>query len=220
MKTQGIVINSIDYKEASKIVYLYTPLGKVSIRAIGANKPKNGLLGFTTTLNIVSFVATDSNFPKLSEYTIEKSIFSNTESIDFLNAIQVILDVIKYLPDDINHEATYNFIRNVILGLSTNPKKILSIYLIKMLYVFGVAPNLKTCSICENLNPTFFKVSNGGAICNNCISTMKYPWLLEAWREYYYKKKDFNEYNDYDFDILLKSIESFYNVHAHIKLNI
>ena len=67
MKSEGIILNTIDYKESSKIVHLYTPFGRISVKALGANKPKNGLLGFTTIGNTVSFVATDSELPTLME---------------------------------------------------------------------------------------------------------------------------------------------------------
>ena len=59
MKTEGIVIKSITYKETSKIVYLYTPNGKVSIKAIGAKNAKKNTFGFGEVGNIVSFVSTD-----------------------------------------------------------------------------------------------------------------------------------------------------------------
>ena len=77
MKTEGIILNTLDYKETSKIVHLYTPYGKISVKALGANKPKNGLLGFTTIGNWCSFVATDAEIktlafvlPKASEEAI------------------------------------------------------------------------------------------------------------------------------------------------------
>ena len=54
MKLEGIVLSEIDYKEASKIVNLYTEKGKIGVKALGSKKIKNGLLGFITTGNTVS----------------------------------------------------------------------------------------------------------------------------------------------------------------------
>ena len=72
-KNKGIVIGSIDYKEKSKIVYLYTPNGKESVLAGGAKSIKGGMLGFTNTLNYVEYVKTQSNLPKLVEYNKEEA---------------------------------------------------------------------------------------------------------------------------------------------------
>lgn len=49
---EGIVIKTIDYKEKSKIVYLYTSFGMKSIKALDVLRTK---LGFVTTLNVVDF---------------------------------------------------------------------------------------------------------------------------------------------------------------------
>ena len=43
MKFEGIVLSEIDYKEASKIVNLYTEKGKIGVKALGSKKIKNGL---------------------------------------------------------------------------------------------------------------------------------------------------------------------------------
>lgn len=219
MKNKGLILKSIDYKETSKIVYLYTPLGKQSIKVIGANNPKKGLLGFITTGNLVSFVATDNDFPNLLEYNLEESIFSITSSIDSLEALKKILDVLNYIPDDINHQSTYSFIEKTIKDLiKSNPKKVLAVYLIKMLYVFGVSPSLKACSICGNTNPVAFKISDGGGVCEYCRPGIKNKDIYKLWYEYYYDKKDISEYSATDYDILLNSIYKYYATHVHINL--
>ena len=61
---EGIVINTIDYKEKSKIVYLYTPNGISSVKALDVMK-KN--LGFTVTLNHVEYNVSNSKFPTVLE---------------------------------------------------------------------------------------------------------------------------------------------------------
>ena len=77
----GLVISSIDYKEKSKIVYLYTPYGHDSVRANHSKDMKKGLLGFTTTLNQVSYIKTNAKFPTLIEYNLVKTNFDLASSI-------------------------------------------------------------------------------------------------------------------------------------------
>ena len=219
MKLEGIVISSIDYKESSKIVNLYTPIGMVGVVAKGALNPKKGMLGFITTGNIVSFVTTDTKTNSLIEYSIIKSMYNINESVDLIKAFSVLIDVIKEIPDDINHEKTYEFIKKILLSLENNNiKKVLSVFLIKMLYNFGIAPNLKTCVRCNNKELVSFSVTSGGALCCNCSN----PNLdiLNIWKEYYYDKKEIDEYSDIDFDKLLTDIKEYYIYHMGIKLKI
>ncbi len=219
MKLEGIVISSIDYKESSKIVNLYTPIGMIGVVAKGALNPKKGMLGFITTGNIVSFVTTDTKTNSLIEYSIIKSMYNINESVDLIKAFSVLIDVIKEIPDDINHEKTYEFIKKILLSLENNNiKKVLSVFLIKMLYNFGIAPNLKTCVRCNNKELVSFSVTSGGALCSNC-STPNLD-VLNIWKEYYYDKKEIDEYSDVDFDKLLTDIKEYYIYHMGIKLKI
>ena len=219
MKDEGIVISSVDYKESSKIVNLYTPNGKVSIIAKGALNPKKGLLGFITTGNIVSFVSTDTNFKSLVEYSFIDGVYNLNESIEKIEAFSVIIDLMKEIPDDIDHKKTYEFIKKIILSFKdNNTKKVLSIFLIKILYIFGYSPNLKTCVRCGKENLVSFSVTSGGGLCNNCsVADIDY---LNIWKEYYYSKKDISDYTDADFNKLLKDIKEYYLFHMGIKLKI
>ena len=221
MKEKGIVLSSIDYKETSKIVYLYTPRGKISVKAQGANRPKNGLLGFITTGNIVSFVASETAFPSVIEYDIDESILINEDNLKVLETIMVIFEVIKYLPDDICHKKTYIFIENILKSLnSDNYLKLLSIFLIKITYSFGVAPNLKSCTKCNSTtNLTTFSVDSGGALCSRCSHSNNIE-LLNIFKEYYYEKKDLSTYNECNYSELLRVIDRYYKAHIHISLRL
>lgn len=220
MKTEGIVISSIDYKESSKIVNLYTPNGKISVNAKGALNPKKGMLGFITTGNVVSFVTTDTKTKTMTEYQLEYSVYNLNQSIEKLKAFAVIIDIIKEISDDVNHEKCYEFIKKILLSLKDNDtKKVLSVFLIKMLYVFGIAPNLKSCVKCNNMNNLVsFNTYLGGALCNNC-SSLDYD-RLNLWNEYYYDKKDIGKYSDTDFNKLLDEISTYYSYHMGINLKI
>lgn len=218
---EGIVISSIDYKEKSKITYLYTPLGNESILVRGAKKYNQSLLDFTTTLNEVKYIKTKSSLPSLVEFRLIKSHFDITLDINKIKAIKVILNLIKYIPNESNHKKIYDFIIRIInyLDDDNDYKKILSLYLIKMLYVFGINPSLKECIICKRKdNLVFLDLNEGGAICKNDTINNNIE-KLNLWTEYYYEKKELNEYTDTDFNLLLKEIFNYYNNHMSINLN-
>lgn len=219
---KGLIIDSIDYKEKSKIVYLYTPYGKESILVKAGKAYKAGNLGMITTLNEVSFVKSKAKLPTMIEYHILNSYFEITSSIEKIKAISIILEIIKNIPIDTNHERCYNFIISTLNDLknNSNTDKILSIFLIKMLYPFGVNPSLKECVNCYNKsNLVFLDIARGGALCSNCtVNNTKEK--LDIWKEYYYEKKKIEEYSDVDFKKLLKDISLYYNIHLSIDLKI
>lgn len=219
MKIEGIVINSIDYKETSKIVYLYTKMGIISVKATGAKKTKNGALSFTVTGNIVSCVLSDTKFMSLKEYDLIENIFSITNDLDKIKAFSVIIDLIKHIPVDSNHELIYEYVKKVLIDLKKeNPKKLLSIYLIKMLYPFGIQPNLKHCAICNSIDVSFLDLSKGLSYCNKCYNGNSS--LYNIFREYYYDKKDIKEYSEYDYDLLLSYLSDYYLRYLSLDLKI
>ena len=111
MKFEGIVLSEIDYKEASKIVNLYTEKGKIGVKALGSKKIKNGLLGFTTTGNTVSFVTTDKEVYTLIEYDIIDSIMKHDLDINEMKGLGVILYIINIIPADSPHDKIYPLLR-------------------------------------------------------------------------------------------------------------
>ncbi len=88
-----------------------------------------------------------------------------------------------------------------------------------MLYVFGINPSLNECVICKSKNNlVFFDLKEGGCYCNNHSMNSNID-RLNIWKEYYYDKKEFEEYSYTDFDQLLNEIFAYYNIHMSINLN-
>ena len=217
MTDRGFIYKGIDYKESSKIIYLYTPEGKVSFKALGVNKKNNPFSSTLLTSNIIEYEVTASNFPSLINANISYSFMNDLENLDILEAIRVIIEIINIMPDDLNHEANYLFLEKTLYDLKENPLKALSIFLIKMLYNFGINPNFKECLKCgkkENL----IEISPylGGALCKACGNNNNY----DIWHEYYYEKKKTSDYADTNYHKLLNEINEFYKIHLNYDLKI
>lgn len=213
---QGLVLDSLDYKEKSKIVYLYTPLGHDTVKANRCKDTKMGLLAFTTTLNEVSYIKTASKFPTLIEYSLIQTNYSLTTSIEVMKSVSIMMYVIKNIPNDSDHKRAYNFIISMLHQIaSENHKKVLSIFMIKMLYIFGVNPQLKQCVSCGSVKPEVFSISHGGGLCMNC-STAKQTSTFSAWKEYYFDKKKIEQYSDTNYDVLLDEIVLYYSRYVNI----
>lgn len=217
---KGLILSSIDYKEKSKIVYLYTPYGHDSIKANRSKDLSSGLLGFTTTLNEVSYIKSNAKFPTLIEYHLIESHFDLTSSLDKLEVIPIILKIIQNIPEDTNHKKVFNFIIEILKELKNNPpKKVLAIFLIKMTYVFGVQPILNYCINCGKTENLFsFSWDKAAVMCRSC-SVINMSMEYKIWKEYYKDKKEICKYTDTDFDKLLIEISKYYQKHLDIELN-
>lgn len=215
---EGIVIKSIDYKEKSKLVYLYTPSGIKSIKALDANKTK---LGFVTTLNIVEFEATGGSFPTVTEYTLKKSFYSMNQSIEKIGILSPILDVIFHLEEDANHARIYPFLLQTLTELeqTKEPLFVLCVFLIKMLSVFGIKPELKKCVRCSKTNIVNFSILDGGALCEDCsVHNEKNYLIYEAFKQLYYNLAYTSCEVKLDYSAVLEVIYSYYAVNANFKL--
>ena len=135
-----------------------------------------------------------------------------------MKALGTIIYIINMLPSDSPHSKIYPFIKEIISNIKkVDINKLLSVFLIKILYPFGIAPNLKSCINCGNTNNLISFDITGGALCQNCTNQNN---NLDIWNEYYYAKKDLNSYNDTDFNLLLNQIKNYYLYHLNIKLKI
>lgn len=215
---EGIVIKSIDYKEKSKLVYLYTPAGIISVKALDVSKTK---LGFVTTLNQVEFEMTSGKLPTVTEYSLKKSFYSIYENLDKVGILAPILDVIFHLEEGVNHSRIYPFLIQTIneLLITEEPFMILSVFLVKMLAVFGIKPELRKCVRCASPKFVDFSIFEGGALCDSCsIYHERNCNLLKDFQQLYYLNGYQNLSLMLSYDEVLNEIYQYYAIHANFKL--
>lgn len=222
-KTKGIVIGSIDYKEKSKIVYLYTPNGKESILAGGSKSIKAGMLGFTNTLNYVEYVKTNSSLPKLVEYNIIESYYDLSNSLDKMKIVTIIIQVINNINDITFHSSIFNFVVFILDELKkkeTNNKLVLALFLTKMLSAFGAQPSFNSCVRCNGNNlPSFLSIEEGGMVCNICSPVSNLNSFYAIRHLYKIKSNDIKDFNiDYNLDELLEKLYKYYSYHVNLTL--
>lgn len=173
-RIKGIIVSSIDYKDTSKIIKVFTNEGFYSFILKGANNYKSEYkvikdtlkeveITFNYTLNKDLFYVSD--FTLLNDYLNIKNNYLKYESFFYL---------VKYLYK-VDHESnnyknklydifykTISLINNTtnILNLSI----IKSMFLIKLTYFLGINPNFKYCVVCNDSNPV--KININGALCH------------------------------------------------------
>ncbi len=178
-KVQGIVINSTDYSESSKILNVFTKeYGIIGVISKGCRRVKSKLRSVSQKL-----VYGDFNI-----YYKENGL-STLISVDVLdNFTNILGDIIKVsygtflleLASQVYRENADEQIYNTLISAlkkidaGFDPLVITSIVELKYLDYLGIALSLDGCSICGNTEDIVtLSTKNGGYVCKNCYDNEK-----------------------------------------------
>lgn len=178
LKTEGIVLSELRYKETSKILKIYTKnAGKISVMAQGAYRPKSKLIASTQPFSYSEYQLQEGrNFYYLSEGDIIDSFYSIRDNMERIVYGFYILELTdKSTPDEEENEKLFLLLEKGLRILSSLEKdylKFITAYELKYISFLGYRPFLSSCVICNS--PTGqrlkFSISHGGIICESCFS--------------------------------------------------
>lgn len=181
-KTEGIVLKSMEFKEADKIVTIYTKdYGKITAIAKGVRKTKSK---FGSSLEILTYsiflIYKGRNIDIVSQTEILESFFSTSkEVIKFAFAANCVEIVNKLTEEREINIGLFNLLKEVLHYLRrTNDPKLLALsFKWQTMSILGYRPSLNHCCKCnksiEDQKEMYFNVREGGLVCNNCIAEDK-----------------------------------------------
>ena len=181
-KTEGIVLKSMEYEEADKIVTIYTKdYGKITAIAKGVRKTKSK---FGSSLEILTHSVflfyKGRNIDIVSQTEILESFFSTSkEVIKFAFATNCVEIVNKLTEEREINIGLFNLLKEVLHYLrETNDPKLLTLsFKWQTMSILGYRPSLNHCCRCnkstEDPKEMYFNIREGGLVCNNCISEDK-----------------------------------------------
>ncbi len=176
-KTEGIVIKEIRFKETSKILTIFTKeLGKVSVMAKGAYKPKSRLIANTQLFSLSDYeLYKGRSFYYINDGNILDSFYEIRENIDRIMIGSYFLELIDLsLIEDHPQELIFELLKKglrVLTSLDGDYLKFLVAYELKFISFLGYRPSLKSCIHCNGPLGALvdFDPINGGVVCENCI---------------------------------------------------
>lgn len=217
---EGIVLDALDYKDKSKIVHLYTPFGMDSVLAVHAAALTSGKTAFAQTFNEVEYLKSKAALPKLIEYRLQTSHYDFSSDLRLFPVLSVFLQVLKNLDPASPHHRIYPFFKSCLAALEEkrNPFFVLAVFLVKMLAVFGVKPELRQCVVCKEEPIVSFSVLLGGALCPvHRIKEDTDSNTLSFFQKLYY----FHAFEEDSFAVpqeFFSVIYRYYQEHVHLKL--
>lgn len=188
IKTQAIVVKTSKYGELHKIVTLISPqLGLVSAIIYGGRKGKKTAVAplfsigefqlynnpvkkeYSIEEGVLSFVPTAINEDLESTYTASFmcELVTKTPSDDSKEIFELLQNALQELENE-----TKNFVENSFDSSVQTPKCIAIAFTWKLLQIWGLAPNLDYCPICERKYEDdeilAFSSSLLVPVCKNC----------------------------------------------------
>ena len=188
VKTQAVVLRSIRYGEADRIVHLYTPdRGRFSAIAKGARRPRSrfgGRLEPFFRLDLVLYEGRSDMLTVTAAQTVAGygRLRSDGRALD---AAARACDAVGRLFDTGEpHPAVFNLLCNELALLDDDPARAghsnQLAFRLKLLLAAGLAPQLAACASCGARDHlTGFSGAAGGVVCSACEAS-SFPLAAEA----------------------------------------
>ena len=187
IRTEGIVLKEIRYKDTSKIINVYTKeYGRISIMARGAYRPKSKIIANTQPFSYSEYnLHRGRNFFYLNQGDLLNSFYCIREKMERVAYGSYMLELIeKSLPEEEEHEKIFLLLKKgliILEKLDSDFIKFIISYELKFISFLGYKPYLQACVLCgnKNMNRIKFSIENGGMICSNCFNKSSFSFAID-----------------------------------------
>lgn len=172
---EGIVINTKDYRDSSKILDIFTKeYGVIGVISKGCKSLKSNLRSISDKFVYAEFTIYYKKHALsiLYEATVINSFSNIKKDIKKISYSSYIFDLTNQVYKQCNELELYNLLVDSIIKINDNfdPLIITNILEIKYLNYLGIMLNLNECCICGSKNVITLSSDKGGFVCNNCRS--------------------------------------------------
>ena len=185
-KSKGIVLRSIRYGEADRILDLYTQSsGLVSVIAKGIRRTKSRFGGRLEPLSCVEFLAYEGRtLDTITQVEVLRSFRGVRENLTRLEAAgNMVATTRALLGDDEHDRRVFNLLYHALDALEARRSGFESVeaaFALKLSVLAGYTPRLDACVSCEGYPEEaagtatpYFAPTLGGALCADCRSVSK-----------------------------------------------
>ena len=177
LKTEGIVLRSLRYGEADRILHLYTPdRGRVSVIAKGVRKTRSRFGGRLEPFFRLELVLYEGRSDLLTVTSVETlaahpRLREDARALD--GAARACEAVARVFDDGDPHAGVYHLLANELALLDGDPARAgranALAFRLKLLLAAGFAPHLASCASCgEQEHLVGFSGAAGGVVCTAC----------------------------------------------------
>ena len=177
LRTEAVVLRSIRYGEADRIVHLYTPgRGRLSAIAKGVRRARSRFGGRLEPFMHIRVVAHEGRSELLTVTAVDTiSAFANLrEYAGTLDAAARACDAVARLFETTEaHPEVFRLLVNELALLAADPSQARAgnglSFRLKLLLAAGIVPQLAACTVCGSTEHlTGFSPAEGGVVCGAC----------------------------------------------------
>ena len=177
LKVQGVILRSLRYGEADRILHLYTPQrGKVGAIAKGVRRARSrfgGRMEPFFRLNLVLHEGRSELLTVTAAETVDGYARLRADGAGLDAAARACDAVSRLFETDEPHPAVYNLLCNELALLDGDPARATHrnqlAFRLKLLLAAGLAPQLAACTACGAQDHlTGFSGAAGGVVCSAC----------------------------------------------------
>ncbi len=199
---EAIVLKSLDYKDSSKILYLYSKNGLQSVIAHGVKKMNSINRFLSQNGNLINITFSKGSFPSLKEGELVNDfpeIKKDILAYSYLNHIMELVN--NTISEDSDHPKMFNFLKRlfILFNEKQDPEILCFIFELKLLYFLGYGLNFKQCNVCSKTKDLVFSIDNGGLICAEHLSINQQSYDSNVYlllsKMYYI---DINDYENFE----------------------
>ena len=170
---EGIIINSKDYKDNSKIIDIFTKdYGIIGVIAKGCKSLKSNLRSVTDKLTYATFTLyyKKDKLSILSEASIINNFSNIKKDIEKISYASFLTDLSNQVYKQCEDNSLYDLLISALIKINENFNSLIITNIIELKYLeyLGVMPNLDGCTICGSKNVVTLSSDRGGYLCSKC----------------------------------------------------
>ncbi len=177
-EVEGIVIREVKYRDADRILTLYTKEhGRITASANGARRMKSPLHGVTLPFVRGEYsIFFGRGINRIQSGQVLASYYGISENLDQLAYGQYLFELVALTtPEGESNERDYALLAKTLEVLQRVSdgalKSLVHAFELKHLAFLGLRPQLGACAVCGKQEADFhhFHAMHGGIICSDCV---------------------------------------------------
>lgn len=167
---EAIVLNSVEYKDSSKILNLYTKQGHKSVLAHGVKKHNNMNRFLSQNCTRIRLNHNDKQLPSLKDGELLDEYENIKKDVYKYAYMNHILELVNHtISSDADHEKMYRFLTRLLTLVDQGYDADIASYIfeLKLLHFIGYGLNFKRCNYCNEHDNLVFHISSGGLVCKH-----------------------------------------------------
>jgi DNA repair protein RecO (recombination protein O) len=190
VKTEAVVLRSLRYGEADRILHLYTPgLGRIGAIAKGVRRTRSrfgGRLEPFFRVRLVLYEGRSELMTVTSVETVDPYARLRRDAGGLDSAARACDAVSRIFETTEPHAAVYNLLCNQLALLDADPGRATHAnalaFRLKLLIAAGLVPQLAACATCGSTEHLVgFSAAAGGIVCSSCEAA-SFPLDEDAYR--------------------------------------